>query len=99
MPPFTPALRDEYQNLFDTCITRPQRQTTVNSLTATLLQPEVDQSNQTAETVEPVSGYHRKADTRRGSRKKDVYRVQRSHRQFPRGRSESLNDILLQPPT
>jgi lysozyme family protein len=38
MPPFTPALRDEYQNLFDTCVTRPQRQTTVKSLTATLLQ-------------------------------------------------------------
>ena len=38
MPSLTPQLRSEYQNLFDTCQVRPERQNTVEHLASTLIQ-------------------------------------------------------------
>ena len=38
MPSLTPQLREEYQNLFDSCQVRPERQNTVEHLASTLIQ-------------------------------------------------------------
>ena len=55
MPTLTPQLRAEYQNLFDTCQVRPERQNTVEHLASTLIQNK--QRYQSLEALTDVPWY------------------------------------------